>query len=72
MLYKYVDNLQECMEKIINQGGDADTTGALAGSILGAVYGYSKFPEKWRRGLEDRARLIRLADDLYSLSKEKD
>ncbi|MFA5048231.1 MAG: ADP-ribosylglycohydrolase family protein [Patescibacteria group bacterium] len=71
MIFKYGKNLQDCLEKIINQGGDADTTGALAGSILGAVYGYSQFPERWRWGVEDRVKLVKLADDLFALSKKR-
>lgn len=71
MILKYGKNIQECMEKIINQGGDADTTGALAGSILGATYGYSNFPDRWRWGLEERSRLVKLADDLFELSKKE-
>jgi ADP-ribosylglycohydrolase len=69
MIIKYCDDLKKCMEHIVNQGGDADTTGAMAGSLLGGLYGYSKFPDQWRWRLEDRARLVKLADDLYQLSK---
>lgn len=72
MIFKYGENLQGCLEKIINQGGDADTTGALAGSILGAVHGYSSFPDRWRWGIEDRAKLVKLADDLFDLSKKRE
>lgn len=72
MILKYGQNLKICMEHIINQGGDSDTTGAMAGAILGAFYGYSKFPKQWRWRLEDRARLVKLADNLYEMSKTKD
>jgi ADP-ribosylglycohydrolase len=67
MVYKYINNPNKCLECIVNQGGDSDTTGAIAGSLLGAVHGYSKFPLKWRRGLEERPRLIKLADSLLKL-----
>jgi len=69
MISKHGHDLKKCMEHIVNQGGDADTTGAMAGSILGGLYGYSKFPDHWRWRLEDRARLVKLADDLYKMSK---
>jgi ADP-ribosylglycohydrolase len=68
MVYKYIDDPEKCLEHIINQGGDADTTGAMAGTLLGAAHGYSKFPSKWRKGLEDRVRLVKLADNLLALS----
>jgi ADP-ribosyl-[dinitrogen reductase] hydrolase len=41
----------------INVGGDADTTGAMAGALLGAFNGWSAFPESWKKGLEDGNRL---------------
>jgi ADP-ribosylglycohydrolase len=37
----------------INVGGDADTTGALMGSLLGALHGWAAFPDEWRAELED-------------------
>ena len=69
MLFKHGENLKNCMERIINQGGDADTTGALAGSILGASYGYSAFPSRWRWGLENRGEFIKIADKLFELKE---
>lgn len=36
----------------INVGGDADTTGAMMGAMLGALHGWSGFPSEWRTGLE--------------------
>ena len=30
------------------QGGDTDTNAAIAGALLGAVYGYSAIPLQWR------------------------
>jgi ADP-ribosyl-[dinitrogen reductase] hydrolase len=35
----------------VNQGGDADTTGAIAGAIAGAFYGPAQLPEHWVRKL---------------------
>jgi ADP-ribosylglycohydrolase len=71
LVYKYCDNIEKCMENIINQGGDADTTGAMAGSMLGAAYGYSKFPFKWRKGLEDRRKLLAMADGILKMSQQE-
>lgn len=36
----------------INVGGDADTTGAMMGAILGALHGWSAVPTEWKDGLE--------------------
>ena len=41
----------------INVGGDADTTGAMMGALLGALHGWAAFPAEWHDGLEDTDRL---------------
>jgi ADP-ribosylglycohydrolase len=41
----------------INVGGDADTTGAMMGAMLGALHGWAAFPEEWHDGLEATDRL---------------
>jgi ADP-ribosyl-[dinitrogen reductase] hydrolase len=60
----------ECLIGVVNQGGDADTTGAIAGMIAGAFYGLDSLPPKWlkklnpqvREELDDLAvRLVRLS-----------
>jgi ADP-ribosyl-[dinitrogen reductase] hydrolase len=37
----------DCLIATVNQGGDADTTGALAGMLAGASYGTSAIPRAW-------------------------
>ncbi|MDY6782143.1 MAG: ADP-ribosylglycohydrolase family protein [Cyanobacteriota bacterium] len=37
--------------QIINEGGDADTNGAVAGALLGAKFGYEGIPRPWIEGL---------------------
>lgn len=58
------DDPRRCLEEIVNLGGDADTTGAMAGAVLGAAHGMSAFPYSWRKPLEGYKRLVRLADGL--------
>jgi len=41
----------------INVGGDADTTGAMMGAMLGALHGWAAFPDEWREELEAAGRL---------------
>jgi hypothetical protein len=36
---------------VVNRGGDADTTGALAGQLAGAFYGVTAIPERWLKKL---------------------
>ena len=42
---------------VVNRGGDADTTGAILGMILGALYGPNALPARWVRRLERDVRL---------------
>ena len=46
----------ECLIGVVNQGGDADTTGAIAGMIAGAFYGIDSLPAKWLKKLSPRVR----------------
>ncbi len=64
------DNLQDCLVNVVNRGGDADTTGAIAGMLAGALYGLEAIPDAWmstlnadvRRSCETQAQaLVRLA-----------
>ncbi len=41
------DSFESCLIATVNQGGDADTTGALAGMLAGAKYGLERIPERW-------------------------
>ncbi len=47
-------SFEDCLVATVNVGGDADTTGAIAGTIAGAYYGLDAIPVRWRRKL-DRA-----------------
>jgi len=42
------DSFEECLVNVVNRGGDADTTGAIAGMIAGAFYGLEGLPQRWR------------------------
>ncbi len=42
----------------VNHGGDSDSTGAIAGNILGAKLGKAAIPQKWISGL-DMAELVK-------------
>ena len=45
------DSFESCLIATVNQGGDADTTGALAGMLAGAHYGVEQIPERWLKQL---------------------
>lgn len=44
-------NFEDCVLRAVNLGNDADTTGAVAGQIAGAFYGFSKIPQHLIDGL---------------------
>lgn len=46
------NSFAECVVRTVNQGGDADTTGALAAMLAGARYGCAAIPSKWLRRLD--------------------
>ena len=50
--YFRTDSFQTCLVDVVNQGGDADTTGAIAGMIAGATYGLTAIPDAWLRKLD--------------------
>ncbi|HIJ38776.1 MAG TPA: ADP-ribosyl-[dinitrogen reductase] hydrolase [Rhodospirillaceae bacterium] len=45
-------DFRQCLIATVNQGGDADTTGALVGMLAGAAYGASSIPNVWRKKLQ--------------------
>jgi ADP-ribosyl-[dinitrogen reductase] hydrolase len=45
--YFVTDSFKSCLIEVVNQGGDADTTGALAGMLAGATYGVNEIPSAW-------------------------
>ncbi len=49
-------DFEECLVGVVNQGGDADTTGAIAGMIAGAFYGLDALPARWVRRLSPAVR----------------
>jgi ADP-ribosyl-[dinitrogen reductase] hydrolase len=61
---------EECLVGVVNQGGDADTTGAIAGMIAGAFYGLDELPKKWLKKLNPAVRqeVETLAERMVALS----
>lgn len=59
------ESFEEALVEAVNQGGDADTIGAITGGLAGAVYGYSQIPERWIAALDEelKAKLDHLVDE---------
>jgi ADP-ribosyl-[dinitrogen reductase] hydrolase len=47
-------DFQECLVGAVNQGGDADTTGAIVGGLAGAYFGMEGIPSRWLKKLDRR------------------
>ena len=45
-------SFEECLIDVVNRGGDADTTGAIAGMLAGARYGGDAIPARWLKALD--------------------
>jgi ADP-ribosyl-[dinitrogen reductase] hydrolase len=48
----------------VNHGGDSDSTGAITGSMLGALLGVGAIPGEWLQSLELREAIEAVADDM--------
>lgn len=46
------ENLEAVLTDVVNRGGDADTTGAIAGMLAGACYGVDAIPRRWLKALD--------------------
>lgn len=65
---RHIDDFNACMICSVNHGGDSDSTGAVAGNIIGAILGYSTIPQKYLTNLELHDVLLSVADDLGGFS----
>jgi len=50
----------------VNHDGDSDSTGAIAGNLLGAMHGVNAIPAEWLESLELRSVITEVAEDLFS------
>lgn len=48
----------------VNHSGDSDSTGSIAGNLLGVHFGFDAIPSTWLERLELREEIERLATDL--------
>jgi hypothetical protein len=48
----------------VNITGDSDSTGSIAGNILGALYGCGAIPARWLDPLEMKETIREIAEDL--------
>ena len=65
------ESFESCLIATVNQGGDADTTGALAGMLAGARYGVEQIPPRWLERLDGVVveRIRRQVEELLRLAE---
>ncbi|BCS55774.1 ADP-ribosyl-[dinitrogen reductase] hydrolase [Geobacter sp. SVR] len=63
-------DFEECLVGTVNQGGDADTTGAICGMLAGAYYGMESIPRRWLKRMDKQviAEIETLTEHLVSAS----
>jgi ADP-ribosyl-[dinitrogen reductase] hydrolase len=61
---------RKAIERGVALGEDADSTGAVAGALVGAAYGAGALPDSWRNNVQFRDQLAAEARRLLTLSEE--
>ena len=70
-LYSFLcfpESFEACLFCAVLNGGDRDTLGAMAGALSGAYLGVEAIPNVWRRKLENREMIERLASSLWEMT----
>ena len=63
---QHPDSFEDAIVAAVNHSGDSDSTGAIAGNIMGTALGLQAIPEKYLEKLELRDVILELADDLLN------
>lgn len=61
---KYSNSFEDAVICAINHDGDSDSTGAIAGNIIGASLGYEKIPPYYIDNIELKDLILEIANDL--------
>lgn len=59
-------DFREGVKLAVNHDGDSDSTGAIAGHLLGALWGVKAIPRAWLARLELKQVIAEMADDLLA------
>ena len=64
---KHENDFNQALIAAVNHSGDSDSTGAICGNILGAVFGFSGIGEEWKENLELKDEILKLADEIIEI-----
>ncbi len=67
---RFPDSVEDCLSAAVTHKGDSDSTGAIAGNILGAWLGAEAIPQRWLDVLEMRELMERMARLLDGAARE--
>ena len=62
---RHIDSFEDTLIAAVNHNGDSDSTGAVAGNMIGAIVGYDAIPAKFKEHLELHDIILSIADDLH-------
>ncbi len=62
--FRHQLDYHRAIEEIVRAGGDADTTGAILGGIIGAAVGKEGIPAEWRTGIWEWPRSLAWMEQL--------
>ncbi len=65
------DTFEAGLIEIVNLGGDADTNGAVFGTLAGAFYGYDAIPERWMTALQQKEMVGNVWNEFNRLAEQK-
>jgi len=63
---RHIDDFKGCIISAVNHGGDSDSTGSVAGNIIGAILGYEAIPEELVKPLQLQNNIMDITDHLIS------
>ena len=69
---RHPDSFSDAIVAAVNHRGDSDSTGAIAGNIMGAYLGYEAIDDKWKQKLELSDIILELADDMTEGFRDDD
>lgn len=61
---RYSDNFEKGIIASVNHDGDSDSTGAVAGNLLGTALGFDSIPRRFLEKLELKDVILEVAEDL--------
>jgi ADP-ribosylglycohydrolase len=61
-------SVAQALWRAVAHGGDSDSTGSIAGNLVGALYGAEALPARWRAQVDVGDLVTRVAQDLHAVA----